>query len=205
MIPKVIHFCWFGGLKGRPALAEECIATWSKVWPDYEVKWWHESNLPDSMYAYKAIQRQKWANASNLVRFYALLEGGIYLDVDVEAVRDFGSLLQEGMFLGWQDSRYVNNAVMGAVPNHPFIKLCISEFEKRFDGTEKAMVSSPFFVTDMLREQFGELEPEKTATHGEVTLLSTDYFYAYPYQVEPSPNHVTDNTVCLHRWMKSWD
>lgn len=204
MIPKVIHYCWFGR-SPLPALAQECMATWAKVWPDYEVVRWDESRLPASDYVKKAIEAGRWANASNLVRFCALLGGGIYLDVDVEAVKGFGPLLQEGMFLGWQDHRYVNNAVMGAVPGHPLLVDCIRELQLRFDGREKAHESSPFFITDMLRERFGELEPEATRTHGDVTLLSTDYFYAYPYQVEPRPDHVTENTVCLHRWMKSWD
>jgi hypothetical protein len=204
MIPKVINYCWFGPNE-LPKLALECIASWGSIWPDYKVVRWDESNTTDNPYIQEALRRRKYANASNLARFYAIQEGGIYLDIDIEAYKPFGSLLENQLLLGWQDSRYVNNAVMAATPKHPFVEFCITEFQKRFDASERAHISSPLFITDMLRDRYGELEPEVTRTlSNEVTLLSNDYFYPSPPKVTPKPEHMTDNTICVHYWMKNW-
>lgn len=202
MIPKIIHYCWFGG--ELPELAVKCIKSWGKIWPEYEVVRWDESNVPSSKYINRALRLGKYANASNLARFYALRGGGIYLDVDIEAYRDFGVLLEEGMFMGWQDHKQVNNAVMGAVSKHLFVEACIERFESRFDASERANISSPFFITEMLQEYYGEIEPEVTKNLGDVTLLANDFFYPSPPKVQPRFEHVTANTVCLHHWMKSW-
>lgn len=189
-----------------PELAKKCMKTWSEVWPDYEIVRWDESNSPKNQYVEKTLKMRKFANTSNLVRLYAVLSGGIYLDVDMEAYRGFDSLLCEKMFAGWQDSRYVNNAVIGSIPNHPFIEFCIREFLERFDGSELAHISSPLFMTDMLRRYCNtELKAEQTERlQNNITLLSNDYFYPHPYEVEPLPEHITNKTVAMHRWMKSW-
>ena len=44
MIPKVIHYCWFGG-NPLPKSAQKCMAAWRKYLPDYEIKEWNESNF----------------------------------------------------------------------------------------------------------------------------------------------------------------
>ena len=44
MIPKIIHYCWFG-TKQIPPLAKKCIKSWEKYFPDYEIKQWNESNF----------------------------------------------------------------------------------------------------------------------------------------------------------------
>ena len=45
MIPKIIHYCWFGG-NPLPESAKKCIASWRKSLPDYEIKDWDERTLP---------------------------------------------------------------------------------------------------------------------------------------------------------------
>ena len=89
MIPKIIHYCWFGGNPLSP-MAENCIATWRKYLPDYEIREWNETSFDVNccQYATQAYTAGKWAFVSDVARLYALRqEGGIYLDTDVEVLR----------------------------------------------------------------------------------------------------------------------
>ena len=98
MIPKIIHYCWFGG-KELPNLAEKCIASWKKQLPDYKIICWSEENfdIDNSVpYLKEAYSKKKFAFVSDYVRLYALYNyGGIYLDTDVEVIRDFSPLLND--------------------------------------------------------------------------------------------------------------
>ena len=89
MIPKKIHYCWFG--RGEmPELAKECIASWHKYMPDYEYKLWNEDNFDVNAVPYtkEAYEVRKFAFVSDYVRLWALeREGGIYMDVDFEVNR----------------------------------------------------------------------------------------------------------------------
>ena len=102
MIPKVIHYCWFGG-NPLPELAQKCIASWKKYCPDYEIKEWNESNFDLNCcdYVREAYEAKKWAFVSDVARLYAMVhEGGIYMDTDVEVIAPLDSLLQ---YSNWTD------------------------------------------------------------------------------------------------------
>lgn len=102
MIPKIIHYCWFGG-KPLPNSAKKCIASWRKFLPDYEIKEWNESNfnvniIPYTAEAYKA---KKYAFVSDYARFYILYKyGGLYFDTDVEVIRNMDDIISRGPFMG---------------------------------------------------------------------------------------------------------
>ena len=101
MIPKVIHYCWFGR-QVKPQLVIDYIEVWHRVLSDYEIKEWNEDNfnvdsLPYTAQAYKA---KKYAFVSDVCRMYALLEGGIYLDTDVRVLRTFNNFLKNKSFIG---------------------------------------------------------------------------------------------------------
>ena len=89
MIPKVIHYCWFGG-KPLPPLAEKCIASWRKYLPDYEIRRWDETNFDVEAHPYTrdAYAAGLYAFVSDYARFKILFEhGGVYFDTDVEVIR----------------------------------------------------------------------------------------------------------------------
>jgi mannosyltransferase OCH1-like enzyme len=204
MIPKIIHYCWFGKNK-LPELANKCINTWHKVWPDYKIVRWDESNSPKSDYFINSLKNKKFANTSNLIRFYAVLQGGIYLDVDIEAYRDFGELLNKKLVIGWQDKQYINNAVMASIPNHPFISFCIENFLNIFDSSEGAQFSSPVFMTEMIKKYYNINNNNLTNTEvKDILVVPSEYFYPFPYRGEEKQEYITNNTVCIHKWMKSW-
>ena len=105
MIPKIIHYCWFGG-KPLPELAQKCIASWKKYCPDYEIKEWNESNfnLNSCDYVREAYEAKKWAFITDYVRLYAMVtEGGIYMDTDVEVIKPLDPFLKHKAFSGFED------------------------------------------------------------------------------------------------------
>ena len=102
MIPKIIHYCWFGG-KPLPKLAKKCIASWKKFCPDYEIKEWNESNfdLNSCTYVKEAYDSKKYAFVSDYARFWILHRyGGVYFDTDVELLKSIDDILADGAFMG---------------------------------------------------------------------------------------------------------
>ena len=98
MIPKIIHYCWFG--RGPlPELAQKCIASWKKYLPDYEIKEWNEDNFDVNILPYtaEAYQAKKYAGVSDYARFWILYQyGGIYFDTDVEVIRPIDDIVVRG-------------------------------------------------------------------------------------------------------------
>lgn len=104
MIPKVIHYCWFGR-HPLPAMAKKCIKSWKKYLPDYEIKEWNEDNFDVNMipYTQEAYQAKKYAFVSDYARFWIIYNfGGIYFDTDVEVIRSLKDIIDSGSFMGCQ-------------------------------------------------------------------------------------------------------
>ena len=102
MIPKIIHYCWFGG-NPLPDDAKKCITSWKKFFPDYEIKEWNETNYDLSVcpYVKEAYESKKWAFVSDYARFDILYKyGGLYFDTDVEVIKTFDDILKNGAFMG---------------------------------------------------------------------------------------------------------
>lgn len=131
MIPRTIHYCWFGG-KEKPAEVLRMITSWQKHCPGYEIKEWNESNFDIRLnrYCEKAYAAQKWAFVSDVARLWALVhEGGIYMDTDVELVRPLDRLLTNRAFLGFEGTQWIGTNLIGAEPSHSFF----IEFLKSYD------------------------------------------------------------------------
>lgn len=120
MIPKVIHYCWFGG-KPLPELAIKCIESWKKYCPNYIIKEWNESNFDVCIcnYTKEAYQNEKWAFVSDYARFWILYHhGGIYFDTDVELLSNIDDLIEIGPFMGLEetvDFRNITNKTRFAI------------------------------------------------------------------------------------------
>ena len=208
LIPKIIHYCWFGE-KELPFAHKNFIKNWQKLMPDYEFKLWTEKNSPIHFpYLSNALRQKKWANMSNFVRLYALyIEGGIYLDTDIEVLKRFDELLKFQCFLGIENddndkSPMINNAVIGAVPKNDFIKKCQVYLLNRYDGSEPANFSSPVLVTHLIRKygyNLNELEDKLG-----IKILSKESFYPYGWQEEYSKEAITPDTIAIHHWSTSW-
>ena len=102
MIPKKIHYCWFGG-NPLPESAKKYIETWKKYCPDYEVIEWNENNFDvnQNQYCKEAYEAKKWAFVSDYARFFILYKyGGLYFDTDVEVLRPLDNIVEKGPFMG---------------------------------------------------------------------------------------------------------
>ncbi len=132
MIPKIIHYCWFGG-KEKPASFSAYLATWKKYLPDFEIREWNESNFPIGEYRYacEAYAMGDFAFVSDVARLHALfMEGGIYLDTDVELINNFDSYLGCESFVG-RESEFVGTAVIGAEPSLNWINRFLDYYKRR--------------------------------------------------------------------------
>ena len=138
MIPKVIHYCWFGG-KPLPELAVKCIKSWKKFLPDYEIKEWNEQNFDVNINSYtrEAYKAKKYAFVSDFARFWILYHhGGLYFDVDVEVIKPLDKIIAEGPFLGCEGDASHDVLKLGINPglgfsayiHHPFIKEIIEVY-----------------------------------------------------------------------------
>lgn len=144
MIPKIIHYTWFSG-EEMPQDIKKCVASWSKVMPEYKLRLWDMDSIKDinSDFLREALQMRKWAYAADFVRLYALFhEGGIYLDTDVMVFKPFDEFINYDAFIGKEESMHFNNDgymgrqyltshCMGAVKGHLFIKQCLDYYENR--------------------------------------------------------------------------
>lgn len=140
MIPKIIHYCWFGRGK-KPHLIRKCIKSWQKIMPDYVIKEWNEDNFNVNLIPFvsQAYSEKKWAFVADYCRFYALLkEGGVYLDTDVEVFRRFDDFLKHTFFSGleYQDGggwirHSIDASVFGCEKNNPFAQEVLNYYSDK--------------------------------------------------------------------------
>jgi len=182
MIPKKIHYCWFGK-NPKNKLIEKCILSWKKHLPDYEIIEWNEENfdINSNRYVKEAYEAKKWAFVSDYVRLWALKKyGGIYLDTDVEVFRDFEKFLKHGFFSGFEN--YLGTlspitAVMGAERNHVFIAKLLDEYTNiSFYLRDGNMDLTPNTkrITDSLISEYG-IDPDR-----DVYQKSKNNLHIYP-------------------------
>lgn len=209
MIPKVIHFCWYG--KGDyNATLKKCMASWEKVLPDYRIVKWDETNTPfETLPFLKVLYKQKrWAFLSDYMRLYAVYKyGGVYLDTDVEVLKDFGSLLTQKSFIGFQtdveQSKHLfNSAVIGGEKGNEFIKKSLQETEK-IQRMSFHPMGGPVVSTKVLVNDYG-VEKHQNYYLNDVTVLTKDYFYPFSWLETFTEDCVTANTVAIHWWEDSW-
>lgn len=133
MIPKKIHYCWFGG-NTLPESVKNYIKTWKKYCQDYEIIEWNESNFDvnQNQYCKEAYEAKKWAFVSDYVRLKVLYDyGGIYMDTDVEVVKPLDELLRYNWFSGFESEERIPTGTMGASCNSTIIKLLLSDYDRR--------------------------------------------------------------------------
>ena len=207
MIPKIIHYCWFGRGE-KPELAKKCIASWKKFCPDFEIREWNEDNcdylaMPFMAEAYAA---KKYAFVSDVMRLIVLEQyGGVYFDTDVEVVRDISPLLNDEGFIGFENNRFVNSGqVMAAVPHQPIVQAMIDEYKKLHymqPDSSVMPVGCPRLNSDVL-ERFGLVRNGREQIVAGIHVYPDDYFN--PMDSTTGKLTKTENTYSIHWYSMSW-
>lgn len=206
MIPKKIHYCWFGRGE-KPKLAEKCIASWRKYCPDYEIIEWNEDNfeLDSCAYVRWCYDHQKWAFLSDYARLTIVrAHGGVYFDTDVELLRSLDPLLENEAFYAFETPEYVATGLgFGAIANHPTVAAMEQEYHALLPDTagDFQPVGCPKLNTRAL-EPFGLVRDGAMQMLGGTRILPVAYMN--PYDDPTGRLNVTANTYSIHWYAKSW-
>lgn len=207
MIPKIIHYCWFGG-KPLPQLAQRCKKSWEKFFPEYEIKEWNENNydvnaVPYTKYCY---EHRLWAYLSDYVRLDVVeQEGGLYFDTDVEVVRRPDGLLQScNAYFGWETLEYLNTGLgFAAEPHHPAVKAMLKMYESLVANGKymyEKMQGCPQLNTLAL-VSLGLKQDGTKQSVCDAIILPSDYMC--PFHDATGKMNKTENTFSIHWFSKS--
>lgn len=207
-IPKVIHYFWLGG-KPKPDSVLKCIDSWKKFCPDFEIKEWNESNYDVHKHPYmeKAYEEKRWGFVPDYGRLDIMYQyGGIYLDTDVEVLKDLSPLCEFKAFKGFENDEYVNDGQgFGCIPGLPIFKEMIACYEGKepydYSGGQKEYVESPKLCTKILLRH-GLKQDGSRQTVGDIEIFPVDYFC--PLDFDTGRLNITDNTYSIHHFDASW-
>ena len=203
MIPKIIHYCWFGGNE-KPEKAKKCIKSWKKYCPDYEIIEWNESNFDVNQNGYTrmCIQEKKYAFLSDYARLVIVEEhGGIYFDTDVEVLKAFDPLLEYEAFYGFENNEYVATGLgFGAIPHHISVQYMKNQYDNLLDGT-KGTITCPALNTEAL-VPLGLIKNGQKQNVAGAEIYPVDFFN--PYDDTTGRLRKTKNTYSVHWYSKSW-
>lgn len=213
MIPKVIHYCWFGR-NPLPELALKCIASWRKFFPDYEIIEWNEDNFDVNMtiYTQQAYSAKKYAFVSDYARMWALYQyGGLYFDTDVEVIKPMDDIIERGPFMGIEvetkdgESPLVNPGLgLGVNPGLGLYKEILDYYAPLHFLCEDGSLNQVTIVkhtTEVLLRNGLKSSNELQYVAG-VWIYPRDYFN--PLESLTGKVMITDNTRSIHWYMGSW-
>lgn len=211
MIPKVIHYCWFGR-NPLPDYAKKYIATWRKYLPDYEIKEWNEDNFDVNIIPYtsEAYKSKKYAFVSDYARFWILYHyGGIYFDTDVEVIKNMDDIILNGPFMGIENlasmGKYetVNPGVgLGAVKGMDFYKRVLDNYAGYHfimpDGTLNLRTVVQYVTVELIK--CGLKRSNDIQNCAGINIYPKDFFNPKGGDVM----NITDNTRTIHQYSSSW-
>ena len=205
MIPKKIHYCWFGG-KPLPPIARKCLASWKKYCPDYEIIEWNEKNydLTENEYVRWCYANKKWAYLSDYVRLAVVnAEGGIYFDTDVELIRRIDRLLVNEAFFAFENDQYVASGLgFGAEAGHDTVRKMMEPYAALREDAQghMQMTGCPILNTEALLP-LGLRRDGTRQTVAGALILPADFMN--PYDDAVGKLNRTKNTISIHWYAKS--
>lgn len=231
MIPKILHYCWFGK-NPLPELEQRCLASWHKHMPDWEYRWWNEETFDISsapLYVQQAYDAHKYAFVSDYVRLWALEKfGGLYMDVDFMVYRPFDELMaQYAAFAGYEGSKRdpVMQGVIASVAHGAWVKDMLSTYETRpfikSDGSLDMYPNTQYFTDRLEAQGFVADGVEKdfcigggmslanalndSLSHNDNTFMLHVFPVHYFCPVLTTGEDVrTEETYCEHKGESSW-
>ncbi len=207
MIPRVIHYCWFGR-NPKPKSVERCIDSWKRKCPDYQIVEWNEDNfdIDDSCnFVRQAYHNKKWAFVSDYARLQVVYDqGGVYLDTDVELLKSLDDLISSGLgFMGFEKPDAVASGLGFAAEKGDYIIKEMLDYYSAlsFDAENPAQVKCPIINTLVLKRHGLELNNQLQLV-GNLQILPDDYLC--PENMYSGKKHYTENTVSVHHYDASW-
>ena len=208
MIPKVIHYCWFGGAP-KPKSVLRCIDSWKKHCRGFEIREWTEKDfdVTQNLFTKQAYEAKAWGFVPDYIRLWIIYtHGGIYLDTDVQVIRDLSALLKHKAFAGFEDDSYVALGLgFGAEPGDPLIYEHMQQYEAmRFileDGSQNRK-GSPQHTTEFLLEKGLQQKCREAQQVGSMTIYPPEYFC--PKNFHTGLMNITPNTYSIHQYDSSW-
>lgn len=216
MIPKIIHYCWFGN-NPLPQLALKCIESWKLYLPDYEIKEWNEENFDVRMIPYtaEAYKLKKYAFVSDFARFWILYNfGGIYFDTDVEVIKPLEDIINRGPFMGFEQQEGVstdnpNGNVaaglgIGVNKRNPFYKQIIEYYTNDHFVLWNGQTSGNIVLKMTQHLDFVNKKEigNNIVKVNDIYIYPTDYFCPMNYYT--GELKITQNTRSIHHYMASW-
>lgn len=205
---KKIHYCWFGGKK-LPKSVEQCIKTWKKQLPDYEIIEWNENNFDINVcpFVKQAYENKKWAFVSDYARIYALYnEGGIYFDTDVKVLKNIEHIIDKDMVLGYEDSGFFGTAFISVKEKHnKHIKEILDYYNKLDEFNPEIMYNyaNPVIITKTIRKYDSYIDNNGIEIFdNSVYVYPRDYFFPLSYNY--AEKEFTENTCMIHLFNATW-
>ena len=206
MIPKKIHYCWFG--RGKlPELAVKCIESWKRHCPEYEIIEWNEDNFDINCcpYVKEAYENKKFAFVTDYVRLYAMYtQGGIYMDTDVEVLKNLDAFLVHQGFSGFESDTHVLTGIMAAEKGFPLFKELLEYYDGRHfvkeDGSLDTTTNVVTITAILLKKGF--VPNGMFQIVDGFALYPRDYFC--PLEDATGVMYKSDNTATIHWFNKSW-
>lgn len=203
MIEKKIHYVWFGNKK--PEKIVKCIESWKKILVNYKIIEWNEKtfNIDEerkkNKFLNECYKRKLWAFVADYVRIKVLYEyGGIYLDTDMEVLKEFSPLLDTELFLGYESTELLSFGILGVIPKHKV-------FEKMLNFYEKDIWNSPYYIiTNILTDTLSSLYGKNFEENQKIDIYPSKYFYPFALGEKFTPKCITEDTYAIHWWEKSW-
>ena len=206
-IPKIIHYCWFGG-KEKPSRIKICMNSWEKHLTEYEIKEWNESNfdIESNDFVRHAYKEGKFAFVSDYVRVMALYNyGGIYLDTDVEVFKSFDGLLNNDSFWGFEEKNFIATSTIGACKGNELIGIFLKSYEgKVFSMNPETgnTMTNVYEISKIMKAIGMNMDGKYQKIEGVATIYPQEYFS--PYDYINCYSKATNNTYGMHHFYKSW-
>lgn len=208
MIPKVIHYFWFGGNE-KSKLMKKCIKSWKKFCPDYEIIEWNEENysLTDApLYVKQAFQKKKWAFVTDYARLDIVYKfGGIYLDTDVELIKPLDDLLDNEAYFGFESSDKVNTGIgFAAVKGFDLLNNLMEDYKfLKFINDDGSINTKPCnYINTHCFTDYGFVLNNQLQIINGCTLYPSEYFS--PKNYDMLKEVVTPNTHSIHHFSLTW-
>lgn len=230
MIPKIIHYCWLSD-DPFPRKIKQCMDTWTKLMPDYEIKRWSVKNFDVNAVPYvrEAFEARKWAFAADYIRMYALYtEGGIYLDSDVKILKPFDDFLDNSFFSSMEyhptqvekdgSAQYIDQdghriadkfisgiqiqaAVMGAEKSCPFVGEVLDWYQDKHFVREDGTLA-----TDVLSPYiYARIAEKHGFVYKDIDQQLDGRMRIYPSEIFAGNKHeVTPRSYAIHYCAHSW-